>query len=236
MTPRENTAADLARPGTPDHPVPEQSRRRPVLSSADRIVRQAGAIDAWLAARREREQALHSRSMNRDERMELGREVEALRRTHEAIKERCSLGLNADLDALASPGITAVLAHRHTWFVDKLALFLGGRGVTVLVSTDNGAEALGAVVAEQPDIVLVGGCLAMMHGRALLVECRLYAPGALLAAQAADPQEGETLRAAADSLFLRHHPPAVVADALVALRPTEMGWPSAPNPPERSFP
>lgn len=56
------------------------------------------------------------------------------------------------------------------------------RIVTVLVSTDNVAEALGAVVAEEPDIVLVGGRPAVMHGRALLAECRLHAPGPLLAA------------------------------------------------------
>lgn len=218
MTARENTACRPPRPGSVGQPLPEQSRRRATSSPADRVVRQAQAIDAWVTARREREQALHTRSMTRDERLVVAREVEALRRTHDAIKERCARGLDADLDSLRSPGVTAVVAHRHPWFVDKLVLLLGGHGVTVLACTDNGAEALGAVVAEQPDIVLAGGRLAMMHGRALLAESRLYAPDALLAAQASDPQEGDTLRAAADTVFLRHHPPAFVADALVALR------------------
>lgn len=236
MTARENTACHPARPGAPDHPVPEQSRRRPALSPADRIVRQARAIDAWLTARREREQALHGRSMTRDERMDAAREVEALRRTHEAIKERCARGLDVDMDALRCPGVTAVIAHRHAWFVDTLTLLLDGHGVTVLVSTDNGAEALGAVVAEQPDIVLVESRLAMMHGPALLAESRLYAPAALLAAQASDPQEGEKLRAAADSVFLRHHPPAAVADALVALALKTIGEASTLSSGERSLP
>lgn len=236
MVARENAAPHSERPDAPARPVPEQSRRRPALSPADRIVRQARAIDAWVTARREREHALHARSMSRDERIDVAREVEALQRTHDAIKGRCASGLDADLDALRSPGVTAVIAHRHTWFVDKLALLLGEHGVNVLISTDNGAEALGAVVAEQPDIVLVGGRLAMMHGRALLAESRHYAPGALLAAQASDPQEGETLRAAADSVFLRHHPPAVVADALVALYLEPIGEASTLLFPERSLP
>lgn len=235
MATRENSAPHPARPGAPDRPVPEQNRRRPALSPADRIVRQARAIDAWVTARREREQALHAPSMSRDERMDVAREVEALRRTHDAIKGRCASGLDAEMDALRSPGVTAVIAHRHAWFVDKLALFLSEHGVTVLVSTDNGAEALGAVVAEQPDIVLVGGRLAMMHGSALLAESRLYAPGALIAAQASDPQEGDTLRAAADSVFLRHHPPAVVADALVALYRKTIGEAGTLRSPERSL-
>ncbi len=220
MATREHTAPHPARPEALARPVPEQSRRRPALSPADRIVRQARAIDAWLTARRERERVLQARSMSRDERMDVAREVEALRRTHDAIKGRCARDLDTEMDALQSPGVTAVIAHRHAWFVGKLALLLGEHGVTVLVSTDNGAEALGAVVAEQPDIVLVGGRLAMMHGRALLAESRLYAPGALLAAQASDLQEGDTLRAAADSVFLRHHTPTVVADALIALNMT----------------
>lgn len=218
MTAHERTAPHPALPRAAiARPLPAGSRRHAERSATERIVRQARAIDAWLAARRGREQALHDRSMTRDERMDAAREVEALQRTHEAIISRGARGLDAERDA---PGVTAVVAHRHTWFVHKLSLLLDGQGVTVLAGTDNGAEALGAVVAEQPDIVLVGGRLAMMHGRSLLAESRLYAPGALLAAQASDPQEGETLRAAADTVFLRHHTPAVIADALVDLHAT----------------
>ena len=225
MAARENLAPHLTRSGTPAPPVPEQSRRRVAPSPPERIVRQVEAMDAWIAARRAREQALRAQSMTRDERMDAAREVEALRRTHDAIKGRCARGLDAEIGPLRSPGLTAVVAHRHPWFVDKLTLLLGGHSVTVLVSTDNGAEALGAVVAEQPDIVLVGDRLAMMPGRALLAETRLYAPSALLAAHASDPQEADALRAAADSVFLRHHAPAVIAEALVALHPTAGGGP-----------
>lgn len=94
------------------------------------------------------------------------------------------------------------------WFVDKLALLLDEHGVTVLVSTDNAAEALGAVVAEQPDIVLVGDRLAMMPVDVLLADVRLFAPDALLAVAASDPQRAGTWRAHADAVFLRNHPRA----------------------------
>jgi hypothetical protein len=197
--------------------VPEQSRRRPDLSPADRIVRQARAIDAWLTARRLREQALQAPSMSRDERMDVTREVDALRRTHDAIKGCCARALDAETDVSEPPGVTAVIAHRHAWFVDKLALFLGEHGVTVLISTDNAADALGAVVAEQPDIVLVGDRLAMMTVDVLLADVRRFAPDALVAVAASDLHRAAVWRARADAVFLRHQPPSDVADTLSAL-------------------
>ena len=89
--------------------------------------------------------------------------------------------------------------------------------MSVLVCTDNGAEALGAIVTEQPDLVLVGDPLAMMSGRTLLAEAALYSPSSLLAAQAPDQDQADALGDAADAVFLRCHPPAVVADSLVQL-------------------
>lgn len=200
---------------------PNQSRRRPALSPTDRIVRQVLAVDAWIAARRERQRALEVPGLSRDERMDVAREIEALRRTHDAIKGRCARRLNEEPGPMRWPAATAVIAHRHEWFVDKLALLLDGHGLSVLVRTDNAAEALGAVVAEQPDLVLAGDRLAMMPTRALLAEARLYAPTALLAVQASDQQQADALRAAADIVFLRHHPPGLVADDLVSLRAQE---------------
>lgn len=214
--------------------VPDQGRRQTVQSPTDRVVRQVRGIDAWIAARRRREQALQAASMNRDERLDAAREVEALRRTHDAIRGRCARSLDAEAEPMRWPEPTAVIAHRHAWFFDKLALLLDERGVTVLLRTDNGAEALGAVVAEQPDLILVGDRLAMMPGLGLLAEARRYAPSARLAAQASDPDQADALRGAADSVFLRHHPPAFIADALVALHLTRPATPAEPEQPLRN--
>lgn len=201
-------------PQTPIASVPAQKTARVPRPAAHRIVRQIEAVDAWIAARRDREHVLRLPGLSRDERMDAAREVEALRRTHDAIKGRCARGLDADVEPMRWPGATAVLAHRHAWLVDKLGLLLAERGVTVLVCTDNAAEALGAVVAEQPDLLLIGDRLAMMPGHALLAESRIYSPGTLLAAQAFDQDRADALRATADSVFLGHHLPADIADAL----------------------
>lgn len=218
MTARENTTSLSLHPrGDLARPVPEQGRHRPTLSQADRFIRQVGAIDAWIAVRRQREQALQAPSMPRAERLDVARQVDALRRTHDAIRGRCALGLGAEVAPLRSTGPTAVVAHRHAWFVDRLALLLDGHGVTVLVTTDNAADALGAVVAEQPDLVLVGDSLAMLPVGVLLADVRLFAPETLLAVAASDAQRAEALRARADAVFLRHQSPSDVADSLSAL-------------------
>lgn len=204
--------------------VPQPGRRGVPSSAADRLVLQIESVDGWLAARRAREQALQAApGLSRDERMDAAREVEALQRTHDMIKDRCARGSNAEIGLLRAPGPTAVIAHRHAWFADKLARQLADREIAVLVSTDNGAEALGAIVAEQPDIVLTGDRLAMISGQVLLEQTRVYAPGTLVAAHVSDPDHADVLQAVADAVFLRQHPPAVVADALLALHQTPNG-------------
>lgn len=184
---------------------------------ADRVIRQIEAIDAWNAARRLREQALEAAASSRHERMDVTRRLAALRRTQDALAARSAQALAAESGLRRAPGPTAVLAHRHTWFMEKVALLLAERGVTVLGCTDNGAEALGVVVAEQPDVVLAGDRLAMMTGGTLLAETQVFAPRSLRAAHASDGQQAAALRAVAHSVFLHRHPPGFVVDGLVAL-------------------
>lgn len=212
-------------PGAPTAAVPGQSRRRLALSPGDRIVRQLQSMDAWIAARREREQALYAQGRRtRAEHMDVAREIDVLRRTHDAIKGRCASGLDSAIEPLLAPGPTAVIAHHHAWFVDKLAAHLGEHGVTVVVCTDNGAEALGALVAEQPDLLVLGDPLAMMPAATLMAEARRYAPGTLLAVQAG-PEHADQLWGLDDTVFHRQDPPAVVAEALLALYVTRIAQP-----------
>ena len=89
--------------------------------------------------------------------------------------------------------------------------------MTVLVSTDNAADALGVVIAEQPDIVLVGDRLAMLPVDVLLTQVRRFAPDALLAVAASDLQRAGAWRAQVDAVFFRHQRPKDVADTLSAL-------------------
>lgn len=194
--------------------VPPQTQRRIGVSPADRIVRQVEGIDAWNIARRMRAGLLEAQSVSRDTRMEVARQLGVARRTHDAIARTTARALALQPAPLLFGVRTAVLAHRHAWFADRLTLFLGARGVTVVECTDNGPDALGVVVAEQPDVVITGGCLAMMTGDELLAEVRLFAPSTLRAAQVSDEQQAV---ASADVVFLSQQPPADVADALAAL-------------------
>lgn len=206
------------RPTATTDEVPGQVRRLVPAHPGDRVVRQVRAIDAWNARRREQEEQLRA-CVSRDERLGVARRVDALHRAHQAIAAMTADEL-AQEQALRPLVPTAVIAHRHAWFADKLAVLLAARGVHVIACTENGADALGAVVAGQPDLVLAGDRLVMISGDQLLTETRLHAPGATRALQASDPPR--TARDDVDAVFLRHHLPADVADALVALLPSRL--------------
>lgn len=205
-----------------DVPVARAGAGRSGLSPGDRVVRQVQAVEAWLAARRVQEQALRLPGMTRDERLFADRQLDALRQTHDAIKICCARGLAAHAGSFSWAAPTAVVAHRHAWLAQQLALHLGERGVLLVASTDNGAEALGAVVAEQPDLLLAGDRLAMMTGVDLLSAVRAYAPDTLVGVSVGENWRAEVYRPIADAVFRGDARPADIADTLVTLcaRPT----------------
>ena len=75
-------------------PLAEQRRRRVRLSPTYRSL-QCEAIDAWICARRAREQVLAAVGLACEEGPGVADERRALRRTHDVIKSRCALGLGA---------------------------------------------------------------------------------------------------------------------------------------------
>lgn len=195
---------------------------------AERVVRQITAIDAWTATRRQREHDLRTASLSRAGRLDADRHIAVLRRTHDAIKGRCAAGLEHDGGPFRT-GPTAVIAHRHVWFAEKVAMELADQGVTVLVTTDNGAEALGVVVAEQPDLLLAGERLAMLTGTHLLADARSFAPQTLRALQPVEDHVAD--RGAADAVYPRHHAPRAVAASLVSMHLARRTCQEPPVPP-----
>ena len=183
------------------------------------LVRQVRAIEAWTAAMAQRERLVAGMSMSREERVDAARRLAVLRRVHEAVIDRTRKALAADVTPMTSAGpVTAVLAHRHAWTLDRLAAALRERGVEILLCTDSGAEALGAVVAEQPDVLFTGERLLMLSGRELLSEAGLFAPFTLLAVQAADvAAERDLLGAEAQVVVPHRRQAAEVADLLAAV-------------------
>lgn len=189
------------------------------VGPADLLRAQLRGLDAWHAARATAERARTVASASRETRMDLARRMEVLRAQHRAIVERTEVQLRDSL--LVVRGRTclrAVIAHRSSWFGDKLTAALLEHRVTVVARVDNGAEAVGCVVAEQPDLLVVEDALPMLSGIAVVREVREYAPGTLVGALGGSPSAVSDLRAAgAHAAWSRQVSPADVGQGLLAL-------------------
>ena len=181
--------------------------------------RQLASLDAWHAARHVVEEAVAVRAQSREQRMDLARRLEVVRAEHAAIVRRTDEALRASVEALVRlTGPRVLLAHRNPWLLDKLTAALTESGCEVVGSVADGAEAVGAVVAEQPDLLLVEDVLPRLSGVDVIREVRAYCPHTLIAAQVGyDDAIGAVLDAGAAAAFTRQVPPADVARSLVDL-------------------
>lgn len=181
--------------------------------------RQLAALDAWNDARRLHEGAAVVETMSREDRLAADRRSAVLERAHSAVLARADAALDRDPAPMLSHGrLRAVIAHRHPWIADELRTALVSKGVLVLATSDNGAEALGSVVAEQPDLLVAGDVLAMMSFAELLAETARVAPHTARAAHVDDGAGvGVALEAGAQSVFVRQLPADDIADGLVLL-------------------
>jgi hypothetical protein len=183
------------------------------------LLRQLQGIEAWNHVRQSRETALRSTPVSRQDRLDAARRIDMLAHAHATVLARASSDLAEQPTPLASAiARRAVVAHRHQWFADKLTQGLEAGGVDVIGASDNGAEALGLVVAEQPDLLVVGDALVMLTGVELLGEVALFAPATLRAVQVSDSNGvGLMLDAGAHGVFTQQVPPQETADHLLAL-------------------
>lgn len=183
---------------------------------------QLAAISRWHEARRLEETrawAARTAHSSREQRLDRSRRMDVLRREHEALIRRTEEHLRHSVGVLhATAPRRAVLAHRSAWFAAAVSAGLASAGVTVVAQPTNGADAVGLVVAEQPDLVLVAGVLPMISGEQVIREVRAFAPSAIVAAQAEhDGQVGPLLEAGATIAFTRRVSPADVAHELCRL-------------------
>lgn len=181
--------------------------------------RQLTALDAWNEGRRQPDRGRTSESMSRAERLVAHRKAAAFERAHAAVLARADAALDRDPAPMpSSAALRAVIAHRHPWMADRLSTALAAKDVLVLACSGNGAEALGIVVAEQPDLLVAGDVLAMMSSAELLAKTKRYAPCTARAAHVADSAGvGAALEAGAQSVFVRQMPPDDVAASLLLL-------------------
>ena len=199
---------------------PEPTSARPARgrSQLDLMTAQLAAIDAWNRARRASESAAESVALTREMRLDLNRRMQARRREHEALLARADQQLRTSGGVLHGQAPTrALLAHRNAWLRETVTRRLEEHGVTVVGAFDDGAEAAGTIVVEQPDLVLVEDRLPTLSGIDVVRRVREFAPDAVVGAQVLD---GDGVRALLDAgaqaVFTRRIPPVEIADQLMA--------------------
>ena len=185
----------------------------------DLAAQQLHAIARFNDARRTAESAAAAAARSREMRMDATRSLDVLRREHEAVVRRAHEQLRltgALLRATAERRV--VIAHRNEWFVGKVADALQDRGFLVVAQVDNGADAVGIAVAEQPDLLVVEDTLAMVPGEQVVRDVRGYCPQTLVTAQVAHGDRvAPLLHAGAAAVFTRQVPPLEAVRSMVDL-------------------
>jgi CheY-like chemotaxis protein len=195
-------------------PLPRAGKR----SQLELMRAQLDGVDAWLAAHRAARPAADRPGLTREARLDLSRRTEALAREHAAMVARTDLHLrrSGELIGVGLP-IRAVLAHRNGWLRNKIAARLTEQGVAVVGSYDDGADAAGTVVAEQPDLALVEDRLPTLRGLDVVARARSFAPDTVVGVQVADSGSAPpVVDAGAHAVFTRRIPPAEMADRLLS--------------------
>lgn len=184
-------------------------------SLADLVALQLAGIDVFHRLTRPGQ----SLQPSREARMDAVRADHISQRVRAAVVERTELGLTGAGGLLCWPTpVRAVLAVRHEWFRDTVRAALVRRGVEVVAQPDNGADALGVVIAEQPDLLLTEDKLAMISGVELVELARICAPATRAVGQVAyDDDIGPLLEAGAVTACTRRMRPDDVASTMVAL-------------------
>jgi CheY-like chemotaxis protein len=192
--------------------------RRAPRPDTDRLLDQLRGSDAFNHTRRQAE-VESAAPRSRETRLDLSRRMDVIRRQHQALIEAADQQLRESAQLLLSrPAARAVLVHRNDWFQSKVSAGLAAAGVRVVAALSNGADAVGVVVAEQPDLLLLEDKLPMFGGDELVRDVRRYAPRTSVVVQVENEWEIERfLTAGADVGFARRVPPADVAAAVSAL-------------------
>lgn len=183
------------------------------------LCRQLQAVDAWNCERHAREARLSVAGPYREVRLDAVRELEAVSRAHRALIEYLGQELAGGSPRFAeSPAPRAIVAHRQLWFARTLRIALSELGVRVVATCDNGADAVGVVVAEQPELLLVEECLPGMSGRQVIDEALQFAHATVPVVQVTHSSRiADFLAAGARAVLTRQVPPADVARQMLAV-------------------
>jgi DNA-binding response OmpR family regulator len=184
-------------------------------SDFELAVDQVRGIDAWVQAHRV--PVVISAGLSREDRLDRSRRRDVVARQRQALRDWTEQQLHAPCTpAYSFAAARAVIAHRHTWFAGKVTDALQVGGVRVVAGLDNGADALGVVIAEQPDLLLLEDKLPMVSGPELCQAVTRWAPRTIIAVQVEEDRHAAScLDAGATVVFTRRTPPADVAVQLL---------------------
>lgn len=176
---------------------------------------QLAGLDRWHRTRALRTEASEAAALTREMRLDLRRRSESRRREQLALIGRAEEHLR---ESRALLGRTrAVIAHRSDHLRRGVSQALEREGVLVVAQLDNGADALGVAVVEQPDLMLVDELLPSLTGVEVVREMVALSPGTVLGGCAeGDDGVRRLLEAGARTAFTRRVPPDQVAAGLLA--------------------
>lgn len=178
----------------------------------DLAARQLRAISAFHHARAIAAWASAARARSRLVREQDARQLEVLRRKHQAVIERAHEQLRSSGVRQAPP-----VPHRRVVVADRraddgLVGRLEGHGMRVVARVGNGADAVGIALVEQPEILLVSEPLDMLPAEDVVRDVRGYSPETGVVALATTPERARACTQAGASLVLIG---AVATDELV---------------------
>ncbi len=156
-------------------------------------------------------------AISREARMDRDRRRSALRAEKASLIAHARHRLADSEQLLHVPGrVRVVLAHRNDWFRGRVAAALSAAGVDVTDESVDGADAVGAIAAEQPDVALIEELLPTYRGLEVIERLQQAAPATRLAVQVADSSTAEQFqRRGVCAVLTRNMPPAEVAERLV---------------------
>jgi CheY-like chemotaxis protein len=190
----------------------------PGRSQLDLLSAQVRGIDAWHRSNRLSQDAAEVIGLTREMRLDLSHRMEARRREHAALVARVDAQLRASgqLVPVRRP-VRVVVAHRNAWLAGKVTARLEERGVVVVGTFGDGADAAGTIVAEQPELVFLEDRLPSLAGSDLVRRVRECSPTTVIGAQVEDSRGVAPLvDVGAHAVFTRRIPPLEVADQLFA--------------------
>lgn len=179
---------------------------------------QLDGLSAWHHFVRDREFLDEEGRVTREMRLDAQRRLQALRRANQALLARTDDTVRETHPVLGESAPRAVVVHRQGWVRGRVSAELEACGVEVVAQLEDGADALGVVVADQPDLALVEDALPSIPGLEVIRQARRLAPHTLMAAQVGyNDDVARMLEAGASAAFARRVPPGEVAAGLARL-------------------